>query len=45
MKTLRGQLSRMALAAREAMGKHKLRAYADRGYFNSPETKVCSDAG
>ena len=41
----RGQLSRMALAAREAMDKQKLRAYADRGYFNSPEIKACSDAG
>ena len=41
----RGQLSRMALAAREAMNKQKLRAYADRGYFNSPEIKACSDAG
>src|SRR4051794_27450885 len=41
----RGQLSRMAVAAREAMNKQKLRAYADRGYFNSPEIKACSDAG
>ena len=30
----RAQLSKMALAAREAMGKHKLQAFADRGYFN-----------
>ena len=28
----RAQLSKMALAAREAMGKNRLRAYADRGY-------------
>ena len=41
----RKQLSRMALAAREAMDKQELRAYADRGYFNSPEIKACSDAG
>ena len=30
----RAQLSKMALAAREAMGKTKLQALADRGYFN-----------
>jgi hypothetical protein len=41
----RAQLSKMALAAREAMGKKKLRAYADRGYFYSPEIKACEDAG
>lgn len=41
----RAQLSKMAQAAREAMGKKRLKAVADRGYFNSPEIKACSDAG
>lgn len=41
----RAQLSKMALAAREAMGKKTVQAYADRGYFNSPEIKACADAG
>jgi transposase len=41
----RAQLSKMALAAREAMGTKRLKAIADRGYFNSPEIKACSDAG
>jgi len=41
----RAQLSKMALAAREAMGKKKLRAFADRGYFNGPQIKACTDAG
>ena len=41
----RAQLSTMALAAREAMGKSKLQAIADRGYFNGPEIKACDDAG
>ena len=35
----------MALAAREAMGKKKLKAYADRGYFMGPQIKACADAG
>ena len=35
----------MALAAREAMGKKKLQAYADRGYFSGPEIKACDEAG
>ena len=43
--TDRAQLSKMALAAREAMGKKKLRAYADRGYYSGLEIKACSDAG
>ena len=43
--TDRSQLSKMALAARQAMGKKRLHAYADRGYFNSPEIKACHDAG
>ncbi|RBL67549.1 IS5/IS1182 family transposase, partial [Pseudomonas sp. MWU13-2625] len=41
----RTQLSRMAKAARDAMGKRKVKALADRGYFNAPEIKVCDDAG
>ena len=41
----RAQLSKMALAAREAMGKTKLQALADRGYYSSPELKACDDAG
>ena len=41
----RAQLSKMALAAREAMGKQKLQAYADRGYFSGPEIKACDEAG
>jgi transposase len=41
----RAQLSKMALAARQAMGKKQLKAYADRGYFMGPEIKACHDAG
>ena len=41
----RTQLSRMAKAARDAMGKRKLKALADRGYFNAPEIKACDEAG
>lgn len=41
----RAQLSRLALAAREAMGKKRLRAYADRGYFSAPQIKACIEAG
>ncbi len=41
----RAQLSKMALAARDAMGKNRLRAYADRGYFSGLEIKACADAG
>ena len=33
------------MAAREAMGKTKLQAFADRGYFNGTEIKACEDAG
>ncbi|HKW84506.1 MAG TPA: IS1182 family transposase [Burkholderiaceae bacterium] len=40
----RAQLSKMALAAREAMHKSKLQVLADRGYYNSPELKACDDA-
>ena len=41
----RAQLSKMALAAREAMGKKRFKAYADRGYFMGPQIKACHDAG
>lgn len=41
----RGQLGKMATTARGVMGKKKLRAYADRGYYNAPEIKDCADAG
>ena len=41
----RAQLARIATAARDTMGKKKLRAYADRGYYNAPEIKDCADAG
>ena len=41
----RAQLSKMALAAREAMGKQKLQAYADRGYLSGLEIKACDEAG
>ena len=41
----RQQLSKIAQAAREAMDKPRLRAYADRGYFNGPQIKDCDDSG
>jgi transposase len=41
----RAQLNPMAQAAREAMGKKRLHAIADRGYFSSPQIKACADAG
>jgi transposase len=41
----RSQLSAIALAAREAMGKRRLKAIADRGYYSGPELKACEDAG
>lgn len=41
----RAQLSKMALAAREAIGAPDLQAFADRGYYNSLEIKACDDAG
>ena len=41
----RNHLSIMATAARDAMRKPRLRAYADRGYFNGPQIKQCSDEG
>jgi transposase len=41
----RGQLATMALQAREAMGKTKLQAIADRGYFSGPQIKACEEIG
>ena len=35
----------MGQAAREAMGKRRLKAIADRGYYNSLELKACEEAG
>jgi Transposase DDE domain len=35
------QLSRMALSAKTAMGKTKLKVLADRGYFSGPEIRAC----
>jgi hypothetical protein len=39
------QLSRIALAAKEAMGKSGLKALADRGYFSGPDIRACELAG
>jgi len=41
----RSQLAKMAIAARDAMDKPRLQALADRGYFNGPEIKACTEAG
>jgi len=41
----RAQLSKMATVAKEEMGKTKMEAIADRGYFNSHEIKACTEAG
>jgi hypothetical protein len=41
----RAQLHSMARAAREAMGKLRMKAFADRGYFNGTELKACEDDG
>ena len=41
----RAQLSPMAQAARQAMGKTTLKAVADRGYYNALQIKACHDAG
>jgi hypothetical protein len=35
----------MEKAARDAMGKTRLRAVADRGYYSGPQIKECADAG
>lgn len=36
-----GQLSKMAVSAKNAMGKPKLKVVADRGYFSGPEIRAC----
>jgi len=41
----RSQLAPMAAAAREAMGKDKLSAVADRGYYSGLQIKSCGDGG
>lgn len=41
----RAQLSKMALQAGDAMGRKKLEAIADRGYFKGPEILTCEQAG
>lgn len=41
----RAQLSKMARAAREAMGRKRIKALADRGYYSGPELKRCEDDG
>jgi len=41
----RAQLAKMASAAKQAMDKPRLRVLADRGYFNRPEIKQCTEAG
>jgi transposase len=41
----RAQLTKMATAAKDEMGKTKVEAIADRGYFSSNEIKACTEAG
>ena len=41
----RGQLSPMAMAAKEALGRDKLHALADKGYFSGVEIVACDKAG
>ncbi|WP_350357264.1 IS1182 family transposase [Paraburkholderia fungorum] len=40
-----GQLSKMALSAKNAMGRPKLKVLADRGYFSGPDIRACELAG
>ena len=40
----RAQLTKMGIAAKAAMGKQRLQALADRGYFSGPEIKACTEA-
>ena len=40
----RAQLTKMGTAAKAAMGKQRLQALADRGYFSGPEIKACTEA-
>lgn len=41
----RDALASMAQAAREAMGRKRLRALADRGYYSAAQIKACVEAG
>jgi hypothetical protein len=41
----RSALASIALAARKAMGKRKLQAIADRGYYSGEQIKACEDTG
>jgi transposase len=41
----RESLAPIAQAAREAMGKKRLRAIADRGYYSAQQIKDCADTG
>jgi len=43
--TDRAALTKMAVAARQAMNKGRLQALADRGYYNAREIKACTEAG
>jgi transposase len=43
--TDRAALTKMAVAARQAMNKRRLQALADRGYYNAREIKACTEAG
>ncbi len=40
-----GQLRRMAVAAKKAIGKPRLKVLADRGYFSGPDIRACELAG
>jgi transposase len=40
----RAQLAKMGAAAKAAMGKERLQAVADRGYFSGLEIKACTEA-
>ncbi|MET0918413.1 MAG: IS1182 family transposase, partial [Burkholderiales bacterium] len=40
----RAQLTKRGIAAKAAMGKKRLQAVADRGYFSGPEIKACTEA-
>jgi len=41
----RDQLSPMALAAKEVLGRDKLHALAEKGYYSSVEIAACDKAG
>ena len=44
-RTDQGQLSGVALEAKQTLGVEKLEAITDRGYYNNDEVKKCEDAG